>query len=72
MEGARGPTLLLAGLRASSHCGALSLGCGYTSDNAERFLVGHLIFYGLFMMLVIRYLPEGIWGGARRAWAKRP
>src|SRR6266511_3932913 len=38
----------------------------------ERFLVGHLIFYGLFMMLVIRYLPEGIWGGARRAWAKRP
>ena len=38
----------------------------------ERFLVGHLIFYGLFMMLVIRYLPEGIWGGARRAWARRP
>ena len=38
----------------------------------ERFQVGHLIFYGLFMMLVIRYLPEGIWGGARRAWAKRP
>ena len=37
----------------------------------ERFLVGHLIFYGLFMMLVIRYLPEGIWGGARRAWARR-
>jgi branched-chain amino acid transport system permease protein len=37
----------------------------------ERFLVGHLIFYGLFMMLVIRYLPEGIWGGARRAWAGR-
>lgn len=32
----------------------------------ERFLVGHLIFYGLFMMLAIRYLPEGIWGGARR------
>ena len=32
----------------------------------ERFLVGHLIFYGLFMMLVIRYLPEGIWGGVRR------
>jgi branched-chain amino acid transport system permease protein len=32
----------------------------------ERFLVGHLIFYGLFMMLVIRYLPEGIWGGIRR------
>ncbi|HET7874830.1 MAG TPA: branched-chain amino acid ABC transporter permease [Methylomirabilota bacterium] len=37
----------------------------------ERFLVGHLIFYGLFMMLAIRYLPEGIWGGARRAWASR-
>ncbi|HET7873918.1 MAG TPA: branched-chain amino acid ABC transporter permease [Methylomirabilota bacterium] len=37
----------------------------------ERFLVGHLIFYGLFMMLAIRYLPEGIWGGARRLWARR-
>jgi len=37
----------------------------------ERFLVGHLIFYGLFMMLAIRYLPEGIWGGARRALAAR-
>jgi branched-chain amino acid transport system permease protein len=33
----------------------------------ERFLVGHLIFYGLCMMLAIRYLPEGIWGGIRRA-----
>ena len=32
----------------------------------ERFQTGHLIFYGLFMMLVIRYLPEGIWGGLRR------
>ncbi len=32
----------------------------------ERFLVGHLIFYGLCMMLAIRYLPEGIWGGLRR------
>lgn len=31
----------------------------------ERFQVGHLVFYGLFMMLVIRYLPEGIWGRAR-------
>ncbi len=31
----------------------------------ERFAVGHLIFYGLFMMLVIRYLPEGIWGRLR-------
>lgn len=35
----------------------------------ERFLVGHLIFYGLFMMLTIRYLPEGIWGGIRRAFS---
>lgn len=32
----------------------------------ERFQAGHLIFYGLFMMVAIRYLPEGIWGGARR------
>jgi branched-chain amino acid transport system permease protein len=32
----------------------------------ERFQVGHLIFYGLFMMLVIRFLPEGIWGRAYR------
>jgi len=31
----------------------------------ERFAVGHLIFYGLFMMLVIRYMPEGIWGRLR-------
>jgi branched-chain amino acid transport system permease protein len=30
----------------------------------ERFQVGHLIFYGLFMMLAIRYMPEGIWGRA--------
>jgi branched-chain amino acid transport system permease protein len=37
----------------------------------ERFQVGHLIFYGLFMMLAIRYLPEGIWGRARRALAGR-
>ena len=37
----------------------------------ERFLVGHLIFYGLFMMLAIRFLPEGIWGGARRVWTGR-
>ncbi len=34
-----------------------------------RFQVGHLIFYGLFMMLVIRFLPEGIWGRARRLLA---
>ena len=25
-----------------------------------RFAAGHLVFYGLFMMLVIRYMPEGI------------
>jgi branched-chain amino acid transport system permease protein len=35
----------------------------------ERFQVGHLIFYGLFMMLVIRFLPEGIWGRASRLLA---
>jgi branched-chain amino acid transport system permease protein len=32
----------------------------------ERFQVGHLIFYGLLMMIVIRYMPEGIWGRLRR------
>jgi branched-chain amino acid transport system permease protein len=32
----------------------------------QRFQVGHLIFYGLFMMLAIRYMPEGIWGRAHR------
>jgi branched-chain amino acid transport system permease protein len=31
----------------------------------ERFLVGHLIFYGLFMMIAIRFMPEGIWGKLR-------
>ena len=31
----------------------------------DRFQAGHLIFYGLLMMIVIRYLPGGIWGGAR-------
>ncbi|MEW6668972.1 MAG: branched-chain amino acid ABC transporter permease [Thermodesulfobacteriota bacterium] len=31
----------------------------------EIFLVGHLIFYGLAMMLAIRYMPEGIWGKLR-------
>ena len=31
----------------------------------ERFLVGHLIFYGIFMMIAIRYMPEGIWGKLR-------
>jgi branched-chain amino acid transport system permease protein len=37
----------------------------------DRFQTGHLIFYGLFMMLVIRYLPEGIWGGLRRLLARQ-
>jgi ABC-type branched-subunit amino acid transport system permease subunit len=32
----------------------------------ERFQVGHLVFYGLCMMLVIRFLPEGIWGRLHR------
>lgn len=31
----------------------------------EHFLVGHLIFYGVFMMVAIRYMPEGIWGKLR-------
>jgi branched-chain amino acid transport system permease protein len=31
----------------------------------ELFLVGHLIFYGLAMMIAIRYMPEGIWGKLR-------
>jgi len=28
----------------------------------SHFQVGHLIFYGAFMMVAIRYMPEGIWG----------
>jgi branched-chain amino acid transport system permease protein len=36
-----------------------------------HFQVGHLVFYGLFMMLVIRFMPEGIWGRAHR-WIVRP
>lgn len=36
----------------------------------ERFTVGHLIFYGLFMMIVIRWLPEGIWGRALRLFPR--
>jgi len=28
-------------------------------------LVGHLILYGIAMMLAIRYMPEGIWGKLR-------
>lgn len=35
----------------------------------ERFQVGHLIFYGLFMMLAIRYMPEGIWGRALKLFS---
>jgi branched-chain amino acid transport system permease protein len=31
----------------------------------EILLVGHLILYGLAMMLAIRYMPEGIWGKLR-------
>jgi branched-chain amino acid transport system permease protein len=38
----------------------------------QRFQVGHLIFYGLFMMLVIRFMPEGIWGRARRLLSSLP
>ena len=29
------------------------------------FFTGHLIFYGFFMMLAIRYMPDGIWGRFR-------
>lgn len=36
----------------------------------ERFATGHLVVYGLFMMLVIRFMPEGIWGRARRLLAR--
>jgi branched-chain amino acid transport system permease protein len=37
----------------------------------ERFGVGHLVFYGLFMMLTIRFMPEGIWGRVARLAARR-
>jgi branched-chain amino acid transport system permease protein len=37
----------------------------------EHFLVGHLIFYGAFMMIAIRYLPEGIWGKLRLLTSSR-
>jgi branched-chain amino acid transport system permease protein len=37
----------------------------------DHFKSGHLIFYGLFMMLIIRYMPEGIWGRLRRFLAAR-
>jgi branched-chain amino acid transport system permease protein len=36
-----------------------------------HFQVGHLIFYGLFMMLAIRFLPDGIWGRALRILPQR-
>ncbi len=35
----------------------------------DRFQMGHLIVYGLFMMLVIRFRPEGLAG--RAAWRTR-
>jgi branched-chain amino acid transport system permease protein len=37
----------------------------------EHFLVGHLIFYGVFMMVAIRYMPEGIWGKLCRLMSLR-
>jgi len=37
----------------------------------EHFLVGHLIFYGAFMMVAIRYMPEGIWGKLRLLMSPR-
>jgi branched-chain amino acid transport system permease protein len=37
----------------------------------DHFQVGHLIFYGLFMMLVIRFMPEGIWGRVFRLARRR-
>jgi branched-chain amino acid transport system permease protein len=33
--------------------------------------VGHLIVYGLCMMLVIRFMPEGIWGRIAKLWERR-
>jgi branched-chain amino acid transport system permease protein len=38
----------------------------------QIFLVGHLIFYGLMMMIVIRYLPDGIWGRLRLWFRTQP
>ncbi len=40
---------------------------GISETFRTQFQSGHLIFYGLFMMLVIRYLPDGIWGRVRLA-----
>ena len=36
----------------------------------EHFLTGHLIFYGFFMMLAIRYMPDGVWGRFRSLMGK--
>jgi branched-chain amino acid transport system permease protein len=36
----------------------------------ERFATGHLVVYGLVMMLVIRFMPEGIWGRVLRLLAR--
>jgi branched-chain amino acid transport system permease protein len=37
----------------------------------EHFQAGHLVFYGLFMMLVMRFMPEGIWGRLHRLATRR-
>jgi branched-chain amino acid transport system permease protein len=37
----------------------------------QRLQSGHLIIYGLCMMLVIRFMPEGIWGRAHRLLFRR-
>ncbi len=37
----------------------------------DRFQSGHLIFYGFFMMIVIRFLPDGIWGRVRTLLVRR-
>ncbi|MFL5274414.1 MAG: branched-chain amino acid ABC transporter permease [Anaeromyxobacteraceae bacterium] len=37
----------------------------------DRLPSGHLVVYGLCMMLVIRFLPEGLWGRAHRRLARR-
>ncbi|HEX7489721.1 MAG TPA: branched-chain amino acid ABC transporter permease [Anaeromyxobacteraceae bacterium] len=37
----------------------------------QRLQVGHLVVYGLCMMLIIRFLPEGIWGRAHRLLTRR-
>ena len=59
---------VVGGLRT---IGGPVVGAVFLTTSAElfrdRLASGHLIFYGLFMMLVIRYLPEGIWGRVRRA-----